>query len=107
MTFLSNEQMVINALDYDLWSWLIETVDQIMIGERTEAEKIFSESPFTSSIKITLQEDDRILVDMNSFGFGVSFSWQIVKNGKDFDLSDFRMEGGDFDETGICSSAHV
>jgi len=107
---LLNTLSEVGGQDDEMWSWLIEEVSNILGGEKLEAELKLTESgPFESFMKVHM-EGDRVFVDMQSFGYGIVYSWKVQTDiDGEFSFDDFRLEGGDLHvaESTQRSSAHV
>ena len=93
----------------EVLSWVLESVEDILNGKTIESSKTFNEGTrLEEKISMLLRDDDRIVITMNSFGFEVVYSWKIDRDVDEFfALADFRLEGGDLDETWISSSSYV
>lgn len=107
---LLNTLSEVGGQDDEMWSWLIDEVSSILGGEKLESElKLTEDGPFESFMKVHM-EGDRVFVDMQSFGYGIIYSWKVqTEDDGEFSFNDFRMEGGDLHvvESTFSSSAHV
>lgn len=103
---MNTEQTVINLLstgDVDdlLWTWLIEQVELIVSKEPFEKKKILQDGAFESSMELDFKEN-RIYVSMNSFGYGLQYSWELCHDHEDdVYLGNFQIENTPFEEGGI------
>ena len=90
---LMNEISILGNDDDELWNWLIAETSALLAGKKVEAKiSMHENSPFQSSMFVK-KMDNRIHVNMESFGCAVCFSWEIniEKNGR-HSFVDFKME---------------
>jgi hypothetical protein len=80
--------------DYDWLNFAMNSVEEIINGRETQVSKTF---PDGSKIEVRM-EGDRVMVDMTSFGFDVSYSWKVERLAEGHvSLVNFKLEGGDID----------
>jgi len=93
-----DQELAINTLsevggqDDKMWPWLIDEVSNILGGKKLEAELKFGEDgPFQSCMTVHMA-DGRVYVNMESFGYGIVYSWKVEVEDDEHYFDDFKLE---------------